>query len=374
MKKIFTLCIGAIMLFNTPVFSQINEQFENDSSALATNCWQFLGMRFAQNSGPTSAYLINGIGSLYALPPVSGDSIRIMRTPLLNVSNSINVSFKYKLNNTLTGQQTRKIEVALTTEAGAIKQSLAIINMDKNTNNTTSVISFNQTFTVTTPGIYRLAIINSGSTGGGNVRISVDDFAQNATVIGCSVQALALPVQLTSFVGSLNNNKITLQWAVAQNEDADLFEVEKSTDGKDFKTAAVVIPGTKSGTESYSLNEIMKSEKVYYRLRILDKNTSVSFSKTIMFENKTVVNTGGLRIVNNPATDKLSMSFTSANNQSLEIKVYDLSGRMQLNQKINVYQGSNLINLPLTSTFKTGFYAVEVSNGLEKLSAKFVKQ
>lgn len=31
MKKIFTLCLGAIMLFNTPVFSQINEQFENDS-------------------------------------------------------------------------------------------------------------------------------------------------------------------------------------------------------------------------------------------------------------------------------------------------------------------------------------------------------
>ena len=70
MKKIFTLCIGAIMLFNTPVFSQtINEQFENDSAALDANCWQFLGMRFANNIGPTSSYLINGIGSLYALPP-----------------------------------------------------------------------------------------------------------------------------------------------------------------------------------------------------------------------------------------------------------------------------------------------------------------
>ena len=35
MNKIFTLCIGAIMLFNTPVFSQtINEHFENDSAAL----------------------------------------------------------------------------------------------------------------------------------------------------------------------------------------------------------------------------------------------------------------------------------------------------------------------------------------------------
>jgi len=374
MNKIFTLCIGAMMLFNTPVFSQINEQFENDSSALANNCWQFPGMNFTKNTGPTSAYLINGIGSLYALPPVSGDSIRIVRTPLLNVGNSINVSFTYKLNNTLTGQQTRKIEVALTTDVGVTTQSLAIINMDRNTNNTTSVISFNQTFTVNTPGIYRLAIINSGSTGGGNVRISVDDLAENATVIGC-MQNLTLPVKLISFAGSLNNDKVSLQWAVAENEDADYFEVEKSTNGKEFTTAAVVMSSSKPGSESYSIfSDIMKSEKVYYRLKVLDKNKTISFSKTLVFESKTIVNTGGLRIVNNPATDKLSLSFAAANNQTVEIKVYDLNGRMQMNQKVNVYQGTNLINLPLISAFPTGMYVVEVSNGYERLTSKFVKQ
>ena len=171
MKKIFTLCLGAIMLFNTQVFSQINEQFENDSAVLANNCWQFLGMRFAKNSGPTSAQLINGVGSLYALPPVNGDSLRIVRTPLLNVGNSISISFKYKLSNTLTGQQTRFITVALTSVVGVVMQTFATINMDKNTNNTTATISFNHTYTVNTPGVYRLAIISGGGTGGGNVRI-----------------------------------------------------------------------------------------------------------------------------------------------------------------------------------------------------------
>jgi hypothetical protein len=374
MNKIFTLSIGAIMLFNTPVFSQINEQFENDSTALATNCWQFLGMNFAKNTGPTSGYLINGIGSTYALPPVSGDSLRMVRTPLLNVSSSINISFKYKLSNTLNGQQTRFIQVALTTSVGVVVQSLATINMSTSTNNTTAVKTFNQTFTVTTPGTYRLSIITGGSTGGGNARISVDDIAQNATVIGCDVQSITLPVQLTSFIGSLNNNKISLQWAVAQNEDADHFEVEKSTDGNDFIAAAVVMTSTKPGSETYSLNEIMKSEKIYYRIKTFDNNKTITFSKTLIFETKTVSNTSGLKIVNNPATDKLSLSFTSANNQSLEIRVFDLAGRVQMNQKVNVYQGSNLISLPLTSVLKTGLYAVEVSNGAERLSSKFVKQ
>jgi hypothetical protein len=372
MNKIFTLCIGAIMLFNTSAFSQVNEQFENDSAALDASCWQFLGMRFAQNSGPTSSYLINGIGSLYALPPVSGDSIRIVRTPLLNVGNSITISFKYKLSNTLTGQQTRFLNVALTSAVGVVMQSFATINMDKNTNNTTATITFSQTFTVNAPGIYRLAIITGGSTGGGSVRISVDDLNENATVIGC-MQAVTLPLKLTSFAGSLNNGKISLQWAVAENQNNDHFEVEKSTDGTEFTTAAIVMASSKPGTESYSINETMKSEKVYYRLRMFDNNKAVTFSKTLIFETKTVISAGGLRVVN-PATDKLSMSFTSANNQSVEIKVYDLSGRIQVNQKMNVYQGSNLINLPLTSAFKTGMYAVEVSNGSERLVSRFVKQ
>lgn len=374
MKKIFTLFIATVMLFNNRVFCQINEQFENDSAALASNCWQFLGMNFAKNSGPTSSYLVNGTGSLYSLPPVNGDSIRVVRTPLLNVGSSINISFKYKLSNTLSGQQTRFIQVALTNSVGVVMQSLANINMDRFTNNTIAIKSLSQTYTVTTPGIYRLAIITGGSTGGGNVRISVDDMVQNAPVIGCNAQAFTLPVQLISFVGSLNNNKISLQWAVAENEDADHFELEKSVDGNDFMTAALVMTSSKPGSESYSLNEIMKSEKIYYRLKIFDKNRTISFSKTLVFETGTVVNPIGLRIVQNPATDKLSLNFASANNQALEIKVYDLSGRMQMNEKVNVYQGSNLINLPLPSSFTTGMYAVEVSNGLGSLTAKFVKQ
>ena len=51
----------------------------------------------------------------------------------------------------------------------------------------------------------------------------------------------------------------------------------------EFMTAAVVMASEKSGTESYSLNEAMKSGKIYYRLRMFDKNKVVTFSKTFMF-------------------------------------------------------------------------------------------
>jgi drug/metabolite transporter (DMT)-like permease len=37
-------------------------------------------------------------------------------------------------------------------------------------------------------------------------------------------------------------------------------------------------------------------------------------------------------------------------------------------------EGSNVISLPLSSTFKAGMYVVEVNNGTELQSSKFVKQ
>jgi len=57
-----------------------------------------------------------------------------------------------------------------------------------------------------------------------------------------SIQSLSAPlaVKLTSFSGNLNSNKVTLNWAVALNETTDRFEVERSIDGVNFTTAALV--------------------------------------------------------------------------------------------------------------------------------------
>ncbi|TAL45107.1 MAG: T9SS type A sorting domain-containing protein [Chitinophagaceae bacterium] len=45
-----------------------------------------------------------------------------------------------------------------------------------------------------------------------------------------------------------------------------------------------------------------------------------------------------------------------------------------MNQKVNSYEGSNMISLPLASTFKPGLYVVVVNDGTESQTAKFVKQ
>jgi hypothetical protein len=182
-----------------------------------------------------------------------------------------------------------------------------------------------------------------------------------------------LPIKLVYFQGAMENNKVVLQWKVAQNEAVDRFEVERSEDGINFVTAGIVFPNAKSDAESYSYNETKSNNKTYYRLKMYDKNQTTKYSSAIVLE-KLSVKGGPLTIINNPATDKLTMSYSSAVSQSVEIKIYDLAGRMQMKQKTNVYQGTNFISLALNSAFTIGTYVVEVRNASERQTAKFVKQ
>jgi len=368
MRKIFTLCImGAAALLSKKSSAQLNESFENGLAPLTADCWQFVSMMYATSP---SSYVINGNGSLYSEPPVNQDSLRIARTPLLIVASSIDISFVYRLSNPLTGLASRKIQVDLVDANANIVQSLATINI---TNSATTTATFSQTFAVAQPGLYRLSITLSGQGGGGSVRVSLDDLYASSLVYGCP-QLTPLPVMLTNFQGNKNQEKVSLQWSVASNEFNDKFEVERSTDGTSYSTVGVIMADEKHGMESYQFVDNMNAQgTTFYRLKMIDRNQTTTYSKVLIFKN-TISKKSAIRILNNPATDKISFSYASDVNQVVDMKVYDMNGRLQISHKLNVYQGSNVINIPLSSQFNNGMYVVEVNNGSTVQTAKFIRQ
>ncbi len=92
---------------------------------------------------------------------------------------------------------------------------------------------------------------------------------------------LAIPAQLLDFKGSVKNNKVMLNWAVGENESADLFEVEKSTDGINFKMAALVFGTDKSATAKYEFYEKAGNQKVRYRIKLVNKNKKAEYSPVV---------------------------------------------------------------------------------------------
>ncbi len=89
------------------------------------------------------------------------------------------------------------------------------------------------------------------------------------------------PAKLVRIDGSISNNKMILNWAVEKNETADMFEVEKSSDGKKFSMAALVFGTDKAETGIYQFFERAAKQRMFYRIKLIDKNGQSSYSDVI---------------------------------------------------------------------------------------------
>lgn len=110
--------------------------------------------------------------------------------------------------------------------------------------------------------------------------------AQNGNTNFATINAQSVPVPVSSatvtqFYGSIKNDRVLLNWTIDKNQASDKFEVERSTDGKNFVTAALVFGTDKPGTEEYQFYEKNKKVKTFYRLKIIQKDNSIDYSVTI---------------------------------------------------------------------------------------------
>jgi hypothetical protein len=96
-----------------------------------------------------------------------------------------------------------------------------------------------------------------------------------------STTLVPVPAKLISFNASISNNRIFLQWQVGENESADQFEVEKSTDGKNFVMTALVFGTDKPETGNYWFYEKQHTKTFYYRIKMITKTRKTEYSPVI---------------------------------------------------------------------------------------------
>ena len=93
-----------------------------------------------------------------------------------------------------------------------------------------------------------------------------------------SLTASKATARVISVRANISGNKIWISWVVSQNESADLFEVEKSLDGKNFKTAALVFGTDNPETGKYQFYENAGNQKWVYRIKLINKDQKVEYS------------------------------------------------------------------------------------------------
>lgn len=93
-------------------------------------------------------------------------------------------------------------------------------------------------------------------------------------------------INITNFNVVKDQNKISIKWATDSASVTNYFEVERSNDGKIFKTVAYVLGAdpTQKDCECFGcFDKINSNSKTsYYRLKHVNKNGIIQFSETKM--------------------------------------------------------------------------------------------
>ena len=135
-----------------------------------------------------------------------------------------------------------------------------------------------------------------------------------------------LPLQLLSYKASLTKNRQVLnEWTTANEVNTAFFNVQRSSNGKDFKPVGKVNALSRWGTLSYQFTDPLKDEStqgnLYYRLEMLDKDVTKTYSplQRVVLSNDLFVN-----VYPNPTNDVVTIEGKELNSISL----VDNTGRM----------------------------------------------
>ncbi|MEP6711904.1 MAG: T9SS type A sorting domain-containing protein, partial [Ferruginibacter sp.] len=131
-----------------------------------------------------------------------------------------------------------------------------------------------------------------------------------------------LPVTLISFAASKCNTNVCLLWATENEQDFSHFELEKSSDGRNFLAINTVLARNAVGRNNYTAADINPLNGInYYRLKIIDKDGKYNYSIVLRidFTKKYLVS-----ILPNPAHNFILIN--GADNFK-QIQLLDASGK-----------------------------------------------
>ncbi|MBK6729521.1 MAG: T9SS type A sorting domain-containing protein [Bacteroidetes bacterium] len=174
------------------------------------------------------------------------------------------------------------------------------------------------------------------------------------------INCFTLPITLLSFTGYAMGYENLLNWSTASELNNDYFEIQKSTNGKDF-TAFGIVNGAGNSSETIEYSFIDRTpfpDITYYRLRQNDFNGRHDYSNIIAIANDA---SDYFNVFPNPSIDgNINVSFSSYSQAEINIAIYTISGQEILIDKIKDPQDFNQRNYQLPAK---GIYTVVVSAG-----------
>ncbi|MCW9065893.1 MAG: T9SS type A sorting domain-containing protein, partial [Ignavibacteriaceae bacterium] len=169
-----------------------------------------------------------------------------------------------------------------------------------------------------------------------------------------------IPVELTSFTASLNNNNVTLNWNTATELNNKGFEIERTVTSLTQSWLSIgFVPGFGTTTEPHTYSFIdsdLESGKYLYRLKQIDFDGSFEYSDEVEVEISLPLEYELAQNYPNPFNPSTAIKYTVPSAGTVQLKVYDILGN-EVTTLVNEYEPAGIYNVEWNaSSFQSGVY------------------
>jgi Concanavalin A-like lectin/glucanases superfamily/Secretion system C-terminal sorting domain len=193
----------------------------------------------------------------------------------------------------------------------------------------------------------------------------------NRALSAAEINAVVLPIKLSSFSGSLNNNKTVLNWQTEFEQNAKDFVVQRSIDNTTFENVGKVNANGNSDTISkYNFVDDVSSitaSKIYYRLQSNDIDGKQTYSDIITLKKANTKTE--ISVYPNPVNNKIQVQAYFIKEADALVKIITSDGKIALQKTIKIQAGNNSFPIDL-SNMEKGNYFLQI----ETLEEKYVKE
>lgn len=188
------------------------------------------------------------------------------------------------------------------------------------------------------------------------------------------------PALIADFGAVYANDKVNVKWTTTFELNNDHFEVERSTDGINFKLADTLKgQGSSTVKHEYQFNDdisknVLNKNDIYYRLKQVDAAGKSVYTKVLVVRVYRTKTLQSLSVTPNPAINDIKVNVQLNENAYIVLKVANSSGIEVVRKTTRGSNGSNTFTLEGTNRLQAGVYFLEmIVNSNERMNVKLIK-
>ncbi len=182
-----------------------------------------------------------------------------------------------------------------------------------------------------------------------------------------------LPVYFSSFTGVHRQGANQLLFRTQNESNLQRFELERSTDGRNFYRITSFTPVNTEQGNNYQYDDQAggRYDITYYRVKSVNIDGTVKYSPVVTIR---VTGPAELKVVNTAFHDYVLLQGQLRQDQTITVKLYDAGGRLMRLQEFKGFRGVNSFIMNGTGGLVPGIYILEAFADRQRSVQKILKQ